>query len=115
MRAKNPAGSMFLGALTSGADVAGSLAAYAIVRRLKANVSILFKDMQATFSKKAMEDVYFICEDMAVIESAVQKTVATGEAVQLPVFVKALGKKKGDEPFATFVMTLSMKRRSKKL
>lgn len=112
-RSKNPAGSMFLGALTSGADVAGSLAAYATVRKLKASVSILFKDMQATFIKKAVDHVLFICEDMAVIEEAVKKTVATGEAVQLPVFVKAYGRKNLSEPVATFVLTLSMKRRGK--
>lgn len=102
---------MFLGALTSGADVAGSLAAYATVRNLNANVSILFKDMQATFINKAVEDVLFICDDLSQIETAVKKTVATGDAVQLPVSVMAFGKKNLNDPVATFLLTLSMKRR----
>lgn len=110
-RSKNPVGSMFFGALTTGADVAGSLAAYLAVRELGSpRVSILFKDMHASFLKKATADVIFQCEDGAAIRAAVQQTVQTKQKAEVPVSVVAyLRGGTAAEPVATFKLTLSMK------
>lgn len=113
-RSKNPMGSMFLPALTSGADVAGSLAAYHVVRSLgkQGAVSILFTEMNAKFLKKASAHTYFLCEEVGAVRAAVEKTLATGEGVQIPLKVIAYLKERGPEqPVAQFQMTLSVKRR----
>lgn len=109
-RAKNPLGSAFLGALTSGADVAGSLTAYAVVMQRKKPVSILFKDMHARFLKKAVDDVVFICRQSGAVAAAVDATIATGEKQEIPLLVEAFSAKDlAGAPVATFTMTLSVK------
>jgi acyl-coenzyme A thioesterase PaaI-like protein len=110
-RAKNPVGSAFLGALTTGADVAGSLTAYAVLAERKERVSVLFKDMNAKFLKKATDDVVFVCRQSAAVEQAVDATIADGEKHEVPVLVEAyLAKETAGPPIATFTMTLSVKR-----
>jgi acyl-coenzyme A thioesterase PaaI-like protein len=110
-RAKNPLGSAFLGALTTGADVAGSLTAYAVIARRKRPVSVLFKDMHARFLKKATDDVVFVCRQAADVARAVDETLGDGEKREIPVTVEAfLAKDRAGEPVATFTMTLSVKR-----
>lgn len=113
-RAKNPVGSAFLGTLTTGADVAGSLTAYAAVMKRKQPVSILFKDMKAEFRRKAMNDLVFVCRQGAAITQAVDGTIADGEKREVPVYVEAFEANALEAPpVATFAMTLSVKRRSR--
>lgn len=110
-RAKNPLGSAFLGALTTGADVAGSLTAYSVVSARKKPVSILFKDMHAKFLKKATDDVVFVCRQSAAVAKAVDETLASGEKREIPLLVEAfLAGDLAGPPVATFQMTLSVKR-----
>lgn len=111
-RTRNHLKSMYFGALCVGADVAGGLMAFALVKRRKANVSFVFKDIQGEFLKRAEADTIFTCADGPTITRAVDEALETGERVNCPVTVVATCPETlGDEPVATFRLTLSMKSR----
>ncbi len=111
-RAKNPMGSAFLGMLTTGADVTGSITAYTAVMKRKQPVSILFKDMNAKFLKKATADTVFVCRQVREVTNAVDATIADGEKKEVAVLVEAfLANALSSPPVATFTMTLSVKKK----
>ena len=68
---------MYLGTLCMGADIAGGLIAFNLVRRSKANVSFVFKDIRGEFFKRAEGDVHFTCNDGALIRDLVQRALAS--------------------------------------
>jgi hypothetical protein len=106
---------MYLGTLCMGADVAGGLMCFNLVRRSKANVSFLFKDIRGEFLKRAEGDVHFTCSDGALIRDLVQRALASEERQEATVgIVATVPKKLGDEPVARFALTLSVKKRSAK-
>jgi hypothetical protein len=103
---------MYLGVLCMGADVAAGLIAFDLAQKQKARVSFIFKDMTASFLKRAEGDVLFTNEDGAVIEELFRRTIETGERQEATVNVKAtVPSKLGDEPVARFTLTLSLKKR----
>ncbi|MCU1348807.1 MAG: hypothetical protein JWO56_1837 [Acidobacteria bacterium] len=111
-RTRNHLRSMYFGALCMGADVAGGLIAFHLMRTLKVSVSFVFKDVRGEFLKRPEADVHFTCEDGAVIQELMRKTIETGERQEAKVHVVAtVPKKLGDEPVANFELTLSLKKR----
>jgi len=111
-RTRNHLRSMYFGALCMGADVAGGLIAFHLMRQLKVNVSFVFKDVRGEFLKRPEADVHFTCEDGPVIQELMRKTIETGERQEAKVHVVAtVPKKLGDEPVANFELTLSLKKR----
>lgn len=111
-RTRNHLKSMYFGVLCVGADIAGGLMAFALVRRRRARVRFVFKDVQGEFHKRAEADTFFTCRDGAAITQAVEETLATGDRVNCPVTVVATAPEAlGDEPVATFRLTLSLKAR----
>jgi acyl-coenzyme A thioesterase PaaI-like protein len=112
-RTRNHLKSMYFGVLCVGADVAGGLMAFALIKQRRADVSFVFKDIQGDFHKRAEADTLFTCSDGEIITRAVDETLATGERVNCPVTVVATCPETlGDEPVATFRLTLSMKNRA---
>ncbi|MCB0755134.1 MAG: PaaI family thioesterase [Flavobacteriales bacterium] len=113
-RTRNHLGSMYFGALATGADVTGAWIAFDYLARTKAPVSIVFKDIQANFLKRADGDVYFTCTDGAEVVKAFKATMADGERknIQLKV-VATVPSKYQSEPVAEFTMTLSMRGKKK--
>lgn len=109
---RNHLGSMYLGVLTMGADITGGLIALETVRKTHSKVGIVFKDMQAIFKRRPTSAVRFVCEDGLAIGAAVALAASTGVRQELPVHVSA--QVRGDE-VASFVMTLSLKQRSREL
>jgi acyl-coenzyme A thioesterase PaaI-like protein len=111
-RSKNHLGSMYFGALCAGADLAGGLTAKRRIDASGRKVSLIFKDLQARFHKRAEGDVLFTCEDGEAIGVLVSRAIASGEREELPVrIVATVPDKLGDEPVADFTLTLSLKRR----
>jgi len=103
---------MYVGVLCAGADVAGGLIAWKRARSSAVTVLPSFKDIKADFHKRAEGDVLFICEDGEAIAAAADRAIETGERQNVPVSVRAMVPDKlGDEPAASFVLTLSLKRR----
>lgn len=111
-RNRNHLGSMYFGVLCIGADVAGGLIAMRRIQKSGRNVSLIFKDVKAEFHKRAEGPVDFVCEDGEAIGELVARTIATGERENMTVRVRAMVPDKlGDDPAATFDLTLSLKRR----
>jgi hypothetical protein len=103
---------MYLGTLCMGADIAGGLIAFNLVKRSKARVSFVFKDITGEFMKRAEGDVHFTCNDGAMINDLVSRALKSGEREEATVAIVAtVPKKLGDEPVARFGLTLSVKKR----
>ena len=105
---RNPLGSMYLGVLTIGADIAGGLLAVDAARAAKGDVSVVFKDLRAQFLKRPTSAVRFSCGDGVAIRAAVARCLETGERLNIPVHVSATV---GPAEVAIFDLTLSIKRR----
>jgi len=113
-RTRNHLGSVYFGALAVGADVTGAWIAFDHLARSKKNVSIAFKDMKAEFLKRADGDVHFTCLDGLKVADAFGQTLSDGERKNVGLEVVAtVPSKYGDEPVATFNMTLSMRYRKR--
>ena len=112
-KTRNHLGSVYFGALAVGADVTGAWIAFDYLDRTKKNVSIVFKDLQAEFLKRADGDVHFTCLDGPDVLASFNQTILDGERKNIPITVTAtVPSKYGDEPVAKFVMTLSMRYKS---
>lgn len=112
-RTKNHLGSMYLGALAVGADLAGGLIALHLTRSQALPVTLVFKDFQAEFLKRAEGDVVFTCENGPAIREMIEKTVRTQERVTLPVTVTStVPDLYGSEQVAVFRLGLSLKIKS---
>ncbi len=109
-RNRNHLGSLYFGVLMVGADVSGGLLAFRMAHMSGRKVSFAFKDVQAQFLKRAEGETVFRCDDGATISQALEKTFRTGERINQTVSVTATTPSKfGDEPVATFELTLSVK------
>jgi acyl-coenzyme A thioesterase PaaI-like protein len=110
--ARNHLGSLYFGALCIGADLAGGLIVMNLIRARKSPVAFLFKDFHADFHKRAEGPTVFSCHDGALLRDLLDRAEASGEREEGTVKVIAtVPDKLGDEPVATFRLTISMKKR----
>ena len=101
---------MYIGTMTVGADLVTGLTAMLSIRRSKRKIILIFKDLNATFLKRAEGDTYFTCQSVEEIESAVHEVISSKERVNINVPVIAtVPDKFGEESVAEFTITLSMK------
>lgn len=110
-RTRNHLGSMYFGALSIGADVAGGLAAMRAIEASGGHVSLIFKDFRAEFLRRAEGDVHFRCDQGQAIRELVALARSSGEREEMPVHVTATVPAEGEEPAARFTLTLSLKAR----
>ena len=110
-RTRNHLGSMYFGALCVGADCAPGAFAMYLIRKQPAKISLVFKDFQAEFVKRAEGDVDFICSQGKEINELVLLAAASDERVERQVEVTATVPAVSDEPVAKFKLTLSLKKR----
>jgi len=109
-RTKNHVRSMYFGALAVGADVTGGMMAMYWTRQRKSGVVGVFKDLHADFLARPDGDVVFTCDEGRVIGELVDRAVASGERVELPIHVSARALAKGEQrEVARFTMMLSIK------
>ena len=109
-RTRNHLSSMYFGVLCAGADCAGGLIAMKMIRESGKSVSLIFKDFQAEFLKRAEGDVLFTCQDGKAIGDLVRRVIISGEREHIPVQVVAtVPTKEGSDPVARFTLTLSLK------
>ena len=108
-RVKNHLGSMYLGALTVGADITAGYFAFHFLRMYKKNISLIFKDFHADFYKRSTGDVEFICTMGSEIKGMIEESISTSSRVNLPVTVNASVPSISDEIVAKFILTLSVK------
>ncbi len=112
-RSRNHLGSMYMGALVAGADLAGGLLAMELIYRSGEPVSLVFKDVHGEFLRRAHGDVTFRCEEGAALESLVGQAIDTGERVEHRYQVTATcpGQHGEPEEVARFWLTVSLKLR----
>lgn len=109
-KTKNHLNSMYFGVLAIGADCAGGLIAMNAIRQSGKNVSLAFKDFKADFLKRPESDTHFICRDGQKTLDQIEETLRTGERVNRTVQIIATTPSvSGDEPVATFDLTLSLR------
>ncbi len=107
---KNHLGSMYFGVLAMGADCAGGFMAMNLIRASKKKVSLVFKDFKANFLKRAEGDVYFTCKEGKKIASFVKEVIKKKKRMNKVLNIVATTPSvSGDEPVATFELTLSLK------
>lgn len=112
-RARNHVGSMYFGALAIGADAVIGALAIRLIQASGQQVMFVFKDFKANFHKRAEGAVYFHFDEAEPMKKVLAETIATGERCEAPLHCRALVPDRyGDEPVATFVLTISMKRLS---
>ena len=112
-RTKNHLNSMYFGVLAVGADVTGGFLAMRYIQASTSKIALIFKDFKAEFLKRAEGDVHFVCEDGIAIQNLVRAAEETGERQNLPVQIIATVPEISDEPVAKFILTLSIKKKSK--
>jgi hypothetical protein len=67
--------------------------------------------MKAEFLKRADGDVHFVCKSGRDVEALIDRVSQSPDRQECPVVIEALVPKKyGQEPVATFVLTLSVKK-----
>jgi acyl-coenzyme A thioesterase PaaI-like protein len=110
-RTGNHLGSMYFGVLSAGADCAVGVFAMYLIRQQSENISLVFKDFEAQFIKRAEGDVHFFCSQGKEIAELVAQAAASGERVEKQFEVVATVPSLSDEPVARFKLTLSLKKR----
>ena len=108
-RVKNHLGSMYLGALAVGADIASGYFAFHYLQKHKKSISLIFKDFHADFYRRSMGNVVFTCDMGEEIKDLIDKSLQSTERVNLPVIVRASVPTISDETVAKFTLTLSVK------
>jgi acyl-coenzyme A thioesterase PaaI-like protein len=111
-RTRNHLGSMYFGALSVGADCSVGALAMHLIKQHPENISLIFRNFSAEFHKRAEGDVYFCCNRGKEISTLVAQAAASDERVELMVDVIATVPDQGDDPVATFNLTLSLKKRT---
>lgn len=111
-RSKNHLGSMYFGALAAGADLAVGFLAMEKIRKSGQKVSLIFKNIQGDFLKRAEGDVHFVCEQGRDVTALVDEAINSGQRVELPVECFAICPEVGPDPVARFTLTLSLKRKN---
>ena len=112
-RTRNHLNSMYFGVLAVGADVTGGFLAMKFIQGSKSKITLIFKDFHAEFLKRAEGDVHFLCEDGAAIQDLVEAAEKTGERQHLPLNITATVPSISPDPVAKFILTLSIKKKSK--
>jgi len=111
-RTRNHIGSMYFGALGVGADCSVGALAMHLTKHQPEKISMIFKNFSAEFLKRAEGDVDFCCIQGNEIAKLIAVVAASDERNEIMVDVIATVPDQGNEPVATFKMTLSMKKQA---
>ena len=109
-RTKNHVGSMYLGALSVGADITSAMLALELIKQSNRKIIPIFKDFHADYFKRAEGDVHFVCDEGMKIKELVNQVINSNNRVNEKIIVNAYVPDTGNkEPVATFTLTLSLK------
>jgi acyl-coenzyme A thioesterase PaaI-like protein len=111
-RSRNHIGSMYFGALATGADLAMGYMVFREMQKSKLRATFVFKSFEAEFLKRGEADVVFTCTQGAELKKLVADCAQTDERLNREFEVTATTPSlTGEEPIAKFKLTLSVKRR----
>ena len=109
-RTRNHLNSMYFGALSIGADVAGGFHGFYHAEQAQCKVMLAFKSFQAQFLKRPESNVYFVCNDGAIVKAMIAESKQTGERVNKPIHIKGFTQYPNQpEAVADFILELSLK------
>jgi acyl-coenzyme A thioesterase PaaI-like protein len=106
-RTKNHLSSMYFGALSVGADIAGGIQVFYFSKKMDRKVSFAFKGMNAQFLKRAESDIIFESNEGQKIQKAMEKSLKEGSRINDSIMVEA--KNDQGEVVATFEMIVSVR------
>ncbi|MDB3905276.1 DUF4442 domain-containing protein [Crocinitomicaceae bacterium] len=106
-RTKNHLSSMYFGALSVGADIAGGIQVFYFSKKMDRKVSFAFKGMNAQFLKRAESDIIFESHEGQKIQKAMEKSLIEGARINDSIMVEA--KNDAGEIVATFEMIVSVR------
>lgn len=106
-RTKNHLSSMYFGALSVGADIAGGIQVFYFSKKMDRKVSFAFKGMNAQFLKRAESDIVFESNEGQKIQKAMEKSLIEGSRINDSIMVEA--KNDSGEVVATFEMIISVR------
>lgn len=107
---QNPFRSIYFAVLSMAAELSTGVLAFAQVYQRKPAVSMLVVKLNAEFYKKAVGKITFTCTDGALIDAAVEETIATKEGTI--VECTSIGVNEQNEVVAKFILTWSFKAKS---
>jgi hypothetical protein len=103
-------GSMYLGSLVIGADIASGLLAFTLAQRSPREFNIIFKTIEGDFRRRPESDVLFSCKDGSKIRALMDKAAESRQREACLVEVEATAPKtSGDQVIALFKLTLTVK------
>ena len=109
-RNKNHVGSMYLGALSVGADITSAMLALGIIKKSDKKIIPIFKDFHADYYKRAEGDVHFVCNEGIKIKKMLKEVIDNNVRINEKIIVNAyVPNKLGEEVVAKFSLTLSLK------
>ena len=108
-RSRNHYKSMYLSALVTGADLAVGVLAMEMMSELQSKQSLIFKDLEAKFFRRAEADVHFLCEEGRAIEDLILRAMDSGEREERKIYVRAICPSLSQETVAQFALTLSVR------
>lgn len=108
---KNPFRSTYFAVLAMAAELSTGVLTLYHTYGYAPSISMLVREMNASFSKKATGRTYFSCHDGERIHSAAQKALSSGEGQT--VTLESIGRNKDGEEVARFSFTWAIKQRSK--
>jgi len=76
---KNPFKSLYWATQGMASELATGVLVMAGIANSGKKISMLVRHQQGSFTKKATGRIRFICKDAALVEEAIQKTIASGE------------------------------------
>ena len=109
---RNHLGSIYLGSLCVGADVAAGFHAFYFARRENLTISLAFAGMKANFLRRADGNVIFESTSGELVMKKLQESASSGERETFSVPVHVYSEKDAAEQIAEFEMDLSVKVKS---
>ena len=104
---QNPFRSMYFACLAMAAEMSTGLLALNGIYNSKPPISMLIVKNNATYHKKAVGKITFVCPDGNLIKEAVSKAKTTGAGVE--VITTSTGKDETGDTVAEFTFTWSIK------
>ena len=109
-RTINHLGSVYLGALVIGADLAAGFHAFIYGRINKTKLSLVFKDIKGEFISRPTSDVYFVSEQGKQIADMIERSKKDGERYTEEVMIRVFTSYPDNrEEVARFSLGLSIK------
>lgn len=109
-RNRNHVHSMYFGALSIGADIAGGLHGFYHAHLTKCDISLVFKSFQAQFISRPEADVYFVSTMGATVKEMIEESRISKSRINKPITIKAYTNYPANPvEVADFILELSVK------